>query len=65
MNLPHFLVTTASIASGGVIIAALLVVGTLINDINSFYNDALHDMAEFKVILLQIRPKNKETLGIL
>ena len=49
MSAARILVTTASVASGAVIVAALVVVGSLLNEINGFYNEALQDMAEFKV----------------
>lgn len=36
-------------ASGAVILAALVAVGYVFNDINNFFDDAMRDMEEFKV----------------
>lgn len=43
------LVNLASVASGGVILVTLIVVGILFRDINSLYYEVLDDMDEFKV----------------
>ena len=43
------LIAVATAASGTGILIALLTVGFIANDINTFYGDALGDMGEFKV----------------
>ncbi|VDM45280.1 unnamed protein product [Toxocara canis] len=44
------IVNVASAASGAVIIASLVVVGVLFNDLNTLYSDVLNDMDDFKVL---------------
>lgn len=44
------IVNIASAASGAVIIASLVVVGVLFNDLNTLYSDVLNDMDDFKVV---------------
>lgn len=48
----RMLVNIASAASGLVIVASLIIVGVLFQDINSFYYEVLDDMDEFKVSCL-------------
>uniref|UniRef100_A0A1I7UBT3 Col_cuticle_N domain-containing protein n=1 Tax=Caenorhabditis tropicalis TaxID=1561998 RepID=A0A1I7UBT3_9PELO len=42
------LVTIASIGSGVAVLACLFTVGYIFNDINSFYDDVIDTMTEFK-----------------
>ncbi|EJW71465.1 hypothetical protein WUBG_17628 [Wuchereria bancrofti] len=46
----QMLVNLTSIASGLVIIVSLIIVGVILQDINSFYYEVLDDMDEFKIL---------------
>lgn len=45
----RFVIGFTSAISGIFIFAAIISVGYIFNDINSFYDDAMEDMKEFKV----------------
>ncbi|KIH44088.1 nematode cuticle collagen domain protein [Ancylostoma duodenale] len=47
----RFVIGFTSAISGLFIFAAIVSVGYIFNDINSFYDDAMEDMKEFKVSL--------------
>lgn len=49
MSSIRYLIGGASVFCGATILASLLFVGLLFQDINNFYDDAISDMGEFKV----------------
>ncbi|KHN71547.1 Cuticle collagen dpy-5 [Toxocara canis] len=43
-------INVASAASGAVILASLVIVGVLVNDLNTLYSDVLSNMDDFKLL---------------